>query len=115
MGINASDTISVNAENNDVTFQLPSPRLSAYALNYNFKAPIPIPKFWSPREEQPEDEDSAAGSKEEEEPEPLNVTIQTGIAGMLKCPTQKFTLTHEDDSEEERIVSIDGLSRLNRH
>lgn len=98
-----------------MTFHLPSPRLSAYGLNYHFKAPIPISKLWSPQEEQSEDEDSAAGSKEEEEAEPLNVTIQTGISGMLKCPTQKFTLTHEDDSEEERVVSIDALSRLNRH
>jgi DnaJ family protein C protein 11 len=105
----------VDAEDNDVTFHLPSPRLSSYALNYNFKTSVPMPKFWGHQEEQPEDEDSTPGSKEAEEPEPLDVTIQTGIAGVLKCPTQKFTLTHEDDSEEERIVSIDALSRFNRH
>jgi hypothetical protein len=115
LGINASNTISVDAENSDVTFHLPSPRLYSYAINYKFKAPISIPKFWDRKEPQPEYEDTTAERTEEEEPESLDVTIQTGIVGRLTRPTQKFIVTHEDDSEEERAVSSGARSRSGRH
>lgn len=104
MGINASSTISVNEEDGDVTFHVPSAQLSTFGATYSFKAPLPLPEFLHKQEEEKEDEEQeqSAGAKGlDTEDEPVQVTINAGVMGNIAHPKQKATVSYEDDTTEE--------------
>lgn len=104
MGINASSTISVNEEDGDVTFHVPSAQLHTFGATYSFKAPLPLPEFLRGPEEEKEDEEEeqSAGAKGlDAEDEPVQVTINAGIMGNIAHPKQKAMVSYEDDTTQE--------------
>lgn len=104
--MDASTAISVNEEDSDVTFHIPSPKLATYALAYNFKAPLFTPPFWSERaDEDVQKEDADAETEQRDEnPEPVEVTFNASIAGKLVQPKQAVTVEYEDGTEGEESV-----------
>lgn len=90
-----------------MTLQIPSPKLSTYAATYSFRTPFPLPEFLrgTKEEDGAENPDSdAAPNDPDEESEPIEMTINMGIAGKLARPGQKLMVELEDESTEEQIV-----------
>lgn len=91
-----------------MTFQIPSAKLSTYAVNYSFRTPLPLPAFshGTKAEDVAEKPNSEAGSDDvdEDEDDPIEMTINMGIAGKLARPGQKLQVEYEDESTEEQIV-----------
>lgn len=115
MGINASSTISVNKEDGDVTFHMPSAQLSTLGATYSFKAPLPLPEFLREQEDESKDEereqsDRPGGLGDEEEP--VQVAIKTGIVGIISHRKQKGIATYEDDTTKEIEVGDQHAERL---
>ncbi|KAJ5323664.1 hypothetical protein N7476_002264 [Penicillium atrosanguineum] len=109
LGVNASSTISVDEEDGDVTFQIPSAKLSTYAVNYSFRTPLPLPAFshGTKEEDEAEKPDSEAASDDlDDDSDPIEMTINMGIAGKLARPGQKLQVEYEDESTEEQLVPL---------
>lgn len=97
-----------------MTVHIPSPRLTTFAATYNFKAPLPLPEFLrgTEEEDEAEDQDSNAGANGLGDDEPVQVTINAGIAGNLARPQRKVTLEYENDSTKELHVGDQPHWRL---
>ncbi|KAJ5665199.1 uncharacterized protein N7477_007647 [Penicillium maclennaniae] len=109
LGINASSTISVDEEDGDVTFQIPSANLSTYAVNYSFRTPLHLPALSQGTKDEGETEkpDSEATSDDlDDDSDPIEMTINMGIAGKLARPGQKLQVEYEDKSTEEQLVPL---------
>lgn len=115
MGINASSTISVNEEDGDVKFHVPSPQLSTLGASYSFKTPLPFPEFHREQEEESKDEEQEQNDRVKDlgdEDEPVQVAIKTGIVGIISHRKQKGIATYEDDTTKEIEVSGQHAERL---
>ncbi|KAJ5735846.1 uncharacterized protein N7483_000971 [Penicillium malachiteum] len=113
LGVNAEDIIQVDGD--DVTFGIPSPKITTFGASYEFKAPLPLPEFLSRKDENEDDEseaqdqDQPAGLNELEETEdPVYVTINAGINGGLARQKRTYLVTYEGREDEEVAVKVDG-------
>jgi DnaJ family protein C protein 11 len=95
--------ISVD-EDEDVTFHIPSPKVTTYGVSYNFKAPVSLPQLWTT--ENDEDTPNAENPEEvqDEGLEAIQVTLNAGIAGGLARPMKKVTIEYEDGTEGDESV-----------
>jgi DnaJ family protein C protein 11 len=95
--------ISVD-DDEDVTFHIPSPKVTTYGVSYNFRTPVSIPQLWTT--EKDEDSQNAQDTEEvqDEELETIQVTLNAGIAGGLARPMKKVTIEYEDGTEGDESV-----------
>lgn len=104
LGVDASSAISVNEEDGDVTFHVPSAQLKTLGATYSFKTPLLLPDFLRGQEEenQGEEQDQTAGANGlDVEDEPVQVTINAGIVGNVTHLKQKAMVPYEDGTSEE--------------
>lgn len=95
-----------------VYFVLEKPRLSNFSLKYSFKAPFPSLRVLLGDEQKDDDDDENDLSPDAKpdrqlpwEQESFDMTIHTGIAGQLQPVSRKYTLTMEDDSQEDHEIA----------
>lgn len=116
LGIDASSLISVDEEEGDIYFHIPSIEASSYAVGYNFRTPLPIPE--SLFGEGKVDEDSEA-EKPEGNAQPgassTEMVISTRVAGKLQKVQQEVV---DENTDTTYLVflpcgRISGLSLTN--
>ncbi|KAJ5775193.1 uncharacterized protein N7511_000204 [Penicillium nucicola] len=103
LGINASSMISVD-EDEDVTFHIPSPKVTTYGVTYNFKTPVSLPQLWTTENDEDTSNDKEAEEVQDEELEPLYVTLKAGITGGLARPRKMVAIEYENGTEGEESV-----------
>lgn len=98
--------------NEEVTIQVPSPKLSTFGATYQFKAPLPLPGFLANHEgsnedeEETQDNDQPAGADEMELENFGDVTLNAAVTGGMTRQKQPYIVQFEDGTEEEIQVSF---------
>ncbi|KAI9041753.1 molecular chaperone [Aspergillus affinis] len=116
LGVDASSMITLDEEEEIAYFVLEKPRLSNFSLKYSFKTPFPSLRVLLGDEQKEDDDDDENDLSPEDKgaaksaghlpwEESVDMTIHTGIAGQLQPVSRKYTLTMEDDSEEDHEVA----------
>ncbi|KAH8434533.1 J domain-containing protein [Aspergillus melleus] len=117
LGVDASSMIALDEEEEIAYFVLEKPRLSNFSLKYSFKAPFPSLRVLLGDQQKDDDDDDDDDDDENDlsdakpdrqlpwEQEGFDMTIHTGIAGQLQPVSRKYTLTMEDDSQEDHEIA----------
>ena len=98
--------------NEEVSIQVPSPKLSTFGATYQFKAPLPLPRFLAKPEDSNENEEEnqeKAQSAEADDMESENfgdVTLNAAVTGGMTRQKQPYIVQFEDGTEEEIQVSF---------
>ncbi|KAL2826004.1 hypothetical protein BDW59DRAFT_172102 [Aspergillus cavernicola] len=111
LGINASNTISIDEELGEVYIQVPSPQLSDFAVRYSFAVPFPtLGTVLGEVEKEDEDEDEGdnQGTAESslEESESPELSIHAGVSGHFKRFFNQVELEFEDGETEIRKIPL---------
>ncbi|KAJ5647210.1 hypothetical protein N7490_003582 [Penicillium lividum] len=101
LGINASDTIRVDREMEEVSIHIPSPRLTSFGATYQFKTPLPIPGFLAPDEGNNEEEDQSTEADLTEEEDFGEVIFNAAVTGGMARP--KVPYHFELDGTEHEL------------
>ncbi|CAI7570586.1 unnamed protein product [Penicillium pancosmium] len=104
IGIDASETITVD-DDDDVTFHIPSPKLSTFGVNYSFNTPLPLPDFFKATNNDSEEKDASTEEpdSEDDDDDLVQLTINAGVRGNIKERKQRLTISYEDGTEEEDL------------
>lgn len=98
--------------NEEVTIQVPSPKLSTFGATYQFKAPLPMPGFLArpensnEDEEENQDKDQPAEADTTEEENFGDVTLNAAVTGGMTRQKQPYIVQFEDGTEQEIQVSF---------
>lgn len=98
--------------NEEVSLQVPSPKLSTFGATYQFKAPLPLPGFLANPEGSKEDEEenqdkNQPAEADSMEPENLgDVTLNAAVTGGMTRQKQPYIVQFEDGTEEQIQVSF---------
>ncbi|GAB1193015.1 hypothetical protein APSETT444_002217 [Aspergillus pseudonomiae] len=118
LGIDASDMISVDEDEGEVYFSVPSATPSKFNVGYSFKAPLPTPRklLGKLERDEPVEEGAVQQGPEDEAGDEPEMVINAGISGEMRHLTQKLSIEHLDGTTEIRKVRemlllmwIDGI------
>ncbi|KAL3462594.1 hypothetical protein BJX64DRAFT_259018 [Aspergillus heterothallicus] len=109
LGVDASNTISVDHELGEVYLHVPKPKVSNIALRYEFVTPFPT---WrtifgeDEKEHEDEGEDKDEAEDNQKDDEGTEMTISTGVSGDFKRYFNKVELEFEDGKTEIRKIPL---------
>ncbi|KAL4864178.1 hypothetical protein BDV12DRAFT_205870 [Aspergillus spectabilis] len=113
LGIDASNTISVDEELREVYLHVPEPKLSSYAVRYSFITPFPTIRavLGGYEKDDVESEDEKEEGKEEEdgegeESEEPELEVYGGVSGRFQRLFSEVELEFEDGETETRKVPL---------
>ncbi|OJJ32963.1 hypothetical protein ASPWEDRAFT_53028 [Aspergillus wentii DTO 134E9] len=112
LGIDASSMITVDEEESEVYFHVPSLQPSSYAVSYTFNAPFPTSRLFlgDSVEEEDVEEGDEGGDKQTGKHGPYetetDMAIHASITGNIHQREQAVKLLLEDGTEEETKVRI---------
>ncbi|KAL3478367.1 hypothetical protein BJX99DRAFT_245529 [Aspergillus californicus] len=111
LGINASNTISIDQELEEVYLHVPSPQMSDFAIRFSFATPFPTWNAVFGEDEKEEEEDggdqgAAESAPKEDNGEVPELTINAGVSGHFKRFFNEIELEYEDGDTEIRRVPL---------
>ncbi|KAL2846140.1 hypothetical protein BJY01DRAFT_234735 [Aspergillus pseudoustus] len=109
LGVDASNTISVDQELGEVYIHVPKPKVSNIALRYEFVTPFPTLRTIfgeDVKDDEDEDEGKEDGENEQDDDEGPELTISAGVAGPFQRLFNKVELEFEDGETETRKIPL---------
>ena len=98
--------------NEEVSIQVPSPKLSTFGATYQFKAPLPLPGFLAKPENSNEDEEENQDKDQSSEADIMesenfgDVTLNAAVTGGMTRQKQPYIVQFEDGTEQQIQVSL---------
>ncbi|KAL2846024.1 hypothetical protein BJX68DRAFT_241444 [Aspergillus pseudodeflectus] len=108
LGVDATNTISVNEELGEVYLHVPHPKVSNIALRYEFVTPFPTFRavFGEDEKDDEDGTDQEGDVSTLQEDEDSELTISAGVAGGFQRLFNKVELEFEDGETETRTIPL---------
>ncbi|KAL4994606.1 hypothetical protein BDV10DRAFT_176511 [Aspergillus recurvatus] len=106
VGVDARDMISVNEQEGEVYLEMPSPKLSSFAVRYSFVTPFPTLRAVMGEDEKEDAESEAEEGQEHKISQSTELEIYAGVAGGFQRLFNKVELEWEDGETELREVPL---------
>ncbi|KAL2811357.1 hypothetical protein BJX63DRAFT_422464 [Aspergillus granulosus] len=109
LGVDASNTISVDRELGEVYLHVPEPKVSNFALRYEFVTPFPTLRTIfgvDEKEDEDEDDDKDEGVNDQKDDEGPEMSISAGVSGGFQRFFNKVELEFEDGETETRNIPL---------
>lgn len=109
VGVDARDMISVNEREGEVYLEIPSAKLSSFAVRYSFVTPFPTLRAVMGEDEREDAENEVEEEEEQKASQSAELEIYAGVAGGFQRLFNKVELEWEDGETELREV-MSGFS-----
>ncbi|KAJ0417687.1 hypothetical protein BJY00DRAFT_198262 [Aspergillus carlsbadensis] len=110
LGIDATNTISVDKDLGETYLHIPHPKVSNIALRYEFVTPFPTFRTVFGEDEKDDEDEGGDGQEGDESPgqedEGAEMTITAGVAGGFQRLFNKVELEFEDGETETRTIPL---------
>ncbi|CBF74048.1 hypothetical protein AN8179.2 [Aspergillus nidulans FGSC A4] len=106
VGVDARDMISVNEREGEVYLEIPSAKLSSFAVRYSFVTPFPTLRTGMGEDEREGAESEVGEEEEQKASQSPELEIYAGVAGGFQRLFNKVELEWEDGETELREVPL---------
>ncbi|KAL4758989.1 J domain-containing protein [Aspergillus foveolatus] len=106
VGVDARDMISVNEREGEVYLEIPSAKLSSFAVRYSFVTPFPTLRAVMGEDEREDAESEVEEKEEQKASQSPELEIYAGVAGGFQRLFNKVELEWEDGETELREVPL---------